>query len=80
MSCSLDELMALAESEMESHLISDYCPNGLQVEGRQQVRKIVGGVTASQALIDSAIAKNADVILVHHGFFLVKVRHLRLQG
>ena len=69
MSCSLDKLVALAESEMASRLISDYCPNGLQVEGCGQVLKVVGGVTASQALIDAAIQKNADVILVHHGFF-----------
>lgn len=48
---------------------SDYCPNGLQVEGRAEIRKIVTGVTASQALIDKAIAEQADAIFVHHGFF-----------
>lgn len=47
----------------------DYCPNGLQVEGREKIRRIVCGVTASQALIDAAIATNADAILVHHGWF-----------
>lgn len=47
----------------------DYCPNGLQVEGRPQVRRIVSGVTASQALIEAAIAADADAILVHHGYF-----------
>lgn len=47
----------------------DYCPNGLQVEGRPEVRRIVSGVTASQALIDAAIAEQADAILVHHGYF-----------
>jgi dinuclear metal center YbgI/SA1388 family protein len=47
----------------------DYCPNGMQVEGRSEVRRIVAGVTASQALIDIAIAKQADAILVHHGWF-----------
>lgn len=49
--------------------IKDYCPNGLQVEGRKQVQKIVTGVTASKALIDAAIARQADAILVHHGYF-----------
>ena len=49
--------------------IQDFCPNGLQVEGREQVKKIVTGVTASQALIDAAISHNADTILVHHGYF-----------
>lgn len=47
----------------------DYCPNGLQVEGRPQVRRIVSGVTASQALIEAAINADADAILVHHGYF-----------
>ncbi|MFT0531951.1 Nif3-like dinuclear metal center hexameric protein [Castellaniella hirudinis] len=47
----------------------DYCPNGLQVQGRAEIRHIVTGVTASQALIDAAIARQADAILVHHGWF-----------
>ncbi|MCK5666934.1 MAG: Nif3-like dinuclear metal center hexameric protein, partial [Thiotrichaceae bacterium] len=45
------------------------CPNGLQVEGKEFVSKIISGVTASQALIDQAIELRADLILVHHGFF-----------
>lgn len=49
--------------------IKDYCPNGLQVEGNKAIKKIVTGVTASQALIDKAIELNADAILVHHGYF-----------
>jgi len=48
---------------------SDYGPNGLQVEGKAEVRKLVSGVTASLALIDAAIAHGADAILVHHGLF-----------
>ncbi len=47
----------------------DYAPNGLQVEGKATVSKLVTGVTASQALIDAAIAESADMLLVHHGFF-----------
>ncbi|ACA86969.1 Nif3-like dinuclear metal center hexameric protein [Shewanella woodyi] len=47
----------------------DYAPNGLQVEGREQIATIVTGVSACQALIDKAIELNADAILVHHGFF-----------
>lgn len=54
---------------LEIHQFKDYCPNGLQIEGREQVQKIITGVTANQALIDQAIAENADAILVHHGFF-----------
>ncbi len=64
-------------SEMESHLAAllsvdrfkDYGPNGLQVEGRAEVRHIVSGVTASLALIDAAVAAGADALLVHHGLF-----------
>ena len=47
----------------------DYGPNGLQVEGRREIRKIVSGVTASRALIEAAIAAGADAIFVHHGLF-----------
>ena len=54
---------------LEPHAIKDYCPNGLQVEGRERIRKVVTGVTASQALIDAAVAADADAILVHHGYF-----------
>ncbi|PIE45203.1 MAG: Nif3-like dinuclear metal center hexameric protein [Gammaproteobacteria bacterium] len=48
---------------------SDYAPNGLQVEGRREIGKVILGVTASLALIDQAIAENADAIVVHHGYF-----------
>ena len=47
----------------------DYCPNGLQVEGCDEIRRIVTGVTASQALLDAAVDRQADAILVHHGYF-----------
>ncbi len=47
----------------------DYGPNGLQVEGRMQVRKVVSGVTASLAFIEAAITHGADTLLVHHGLF-----------
>ena len=57
-----DELLLAAK-------FSDYAPNGLQVEGRTQIAKLVTGVTASQALIDAAVAARADALLVHHGFF-----------
>jgi len=47
----------------------DYCPNGLQVEGSDQVQRIVTGVTASQAMVDAAVQAKADLLLVHHGYF-----------
>ena len=49
--------------------IKDYAPNGLQIQGSDQITKIVTGVTASQALIDLAIVEKADALLVHHGYF-----------
>lgn len=54
---------------LEIHQFKDYCPNGLQVEGKPEVKKIITGVTACQALIDLAVLDGADAILVHHGFF-----------
>ncbi|MFM2450194.1 MAG: hypothetical protein RIS44_2644 [Pseudomonadota bacterium] len=50
-------------------LFKDYGPNGLQVEGKTEVHKVVSGVTASLALVDAAIAEGADALLVHHGLF-----------
>ncbi len=47
----------------------DYCPNGLQVEGAERIGRIVSGVTASAALIDAAVEAEADMLLVHHGYF-----------
>ncbi len=47
----------------------DYAPNGLQVEGKTEIRKLVTGVTASQALLDAAVEQGADAVLVHHGYF-----------
>ena len=52
-----------------SERFRDYCPNGLQVEGRAELRRIVCGVTASQALLDEAVRLDADAVLVHHGWF-----------
>jgi dinuclear metal center YbgI/SA1388 family protein len=49
--------------------IKDFCPNGLQVQGNDEIHKIVTGVTATQALIEQAIHEKADALVVHHGFF-----------
>ena len=63
------EFNQLLNDILKPHLIKDFCPNGLQVEGKNEIKKIVTGVTASQALIEAAIEQQADAILVHHGFF-----------
>ncbi|MBK2115001.1 Nif3-like dinuclear metal center hexameric protein [Francisella orientalis] len=47
----------------------DYCPNGLQIQGDRDIKKVVTGVTACQALIDQAVKENTDAIIVHHGYF-----------
>ena len=54
---------------LQPERFTDYGPNGLQVEGKAQIRKIVSGVTASRALIEAAIEAKADAIFVHHGLF-----------
>ncbi|WP_047250059.1 Nif3-like dinuclear metal center hexameric protein [Chromobacterium subtsugae] len=65
----LSEMQSLLDGWLEPWRYKDYAPNGLQVEGRAEVAKVVTGVTASQALIDAAAARGADAILVHHGYF-----------
>ena len=62
-------LQASLDALLQPDRFKDYCPNGLQVEGKQDVQKIVSGVTASLALIESAVAAGADAIFVHHGLF-----------
>jgi len=54
---------------LKPELIKDYCPNGLQIQGKDNIKKVLTGVTASQALIDQAIKEKADAIVVHHGYF-----------
>ncbi|WP_281544158.1 Nif3-like dinuclear metal center hexameric protein [Grimontia sp. SpTr1] len=63
------QLESLLNDFLKPFAIKDYCPNGMQVEGKAEVKKIVTGVTASQALIDAAIEQGADALLVHHGYF-----------
>ena len=64
-----DELIKYLDELLTPGKFRDYCPNGLQVEGRHEVRRVVAGVTASQALLDVAVERGADAVLVHHGYF-----------
>lgn len=64
-----EELVDYLDRLLEPGKFRDYCPNGLQVEGRRQLARVVTGVTASQALLDAAVAVDADTIIVHHGYF-----------
>ncbi|NLP65328.1 Nif3-like dinuclear metal center hexameric protein [Paraburkholderia sacchari] len=63
------ELELYLNNLLESARFKDYCPNGLQVEGRRRVEKIATGVTASLAFLEAALEWGADAVLVHHGYF-----------
>ncbi|HZV97754.1 MAG TPA: Nif3-like dinuclear metal center hexameric protein [Methylophilaceae bacterium] len=65
----IKELIDYTGQILQVERFRDYCPNGLQVEGRAEIRKIVSGVTASMALLEAAHAAQADMVLVHHGYF-----------
>jgi putative NIF3 family GTP cyclohydrolase 1 type 2 len=52
-----------------NQFISNYCPNGLQIQGKSDIKKIISGVSANQDLIDAAIDEKTDALFVHHGFF-----------
>ncbi|MBP0048780.1 Nif3-like dinuclear metal center hexameric protein [Marinobacterium sp. AK62] len=69
MSTTLKELQTYIDQLLEVPRFKDYCPNGLQVEGRPEISRVLTGVTASQALLDEAVQWQADLVLVHHGYF-----------
>ena len=69
MSTTRPELLQAFDALLQPARFKDHGPNGLQVEGRARIDKIVSGVTASRALIEAAIAAQADTIFVHHGLF-----------
>ncbi|HKB54269.1 MAG TPA: Nif3-like dinuclear metal center hexameric protein [Ramlibacter sp.] len=66
---SAQQLLQAFDGLLQPERFTDYAPNGLQVEGRGEVRRLVSGVTASRALIEAAIAAQADAVFVHHGLF-----------
>jgi dinuclear metal center YbgI/SA1388 family protein len=63
----LGDVVHFLDTTLEIKLFRDYGPNGLQIEGRPEVERVVTGVSANQALLDAAVAKAADLIVVHHG-------------
>ena len=69
MGTSRQKMQAALNVLLEPQRFQDFAPNGLQVEGRAQIDIVVSGVTASQALLNAAIALKADAVLVHHGYF-----------
>ena len=82
----IDALNNYLNTLLQPERFSDYCPNGLQVEGKPEISKIVTGVTASMALLEAALQANADAVLVHHGYFwrgealpIVGIKKRRIQ-
>ena len=65
----LQDIIQWCDQTLKSSEFKDYAPNGLQIEGKTEVHKILAAVTASQDAIDAAIRENADLLLVHHGYF-----------
>lgn len=83
----VQELENYINDLLEAEKFQDYAPNGLQIAGRETVQRLVSGVSASQALIDAAIAAEADAILVHHGYFwkgepasIIGIKHRRIKA
>jgi len=65
----LIELIERLDALLDASRVKDYCPNGLQVEGRAEVRRVLCGVTASKPLLDRAVVGGYDAVFVHHGYF-----------
>ena len=83
----LQEITSYTNEYLRINEFADYCPNGLQVEGQNNIEKIASGVTASLAFIEQALAWGAQCLLVHHGYFwknervaIVGMKKRRLQA
>jgi dinuclear metal center YbgI/SA1388 family protein len=66
---TIQDLFLFCQNLLSPEEFSDYCPNGIQVEGKPQVKRICFAVSASLAVIDEALKRGADVLIVHHGIF-----------
>lgn len=76
-----NKIIEYLDKYLEVKKFQDYCANGLQIEGKENVSRIIIGVSLSQRLIYGAIKKKADMIIVHHGIFLNDVPSpLQLNG
>ena len=71
-----DELVQYLDDYLHMHDVEDYGPNGLQVEGKAEVQRVVGLVDCHQPSVDAAVAHNADMMIVHHGIFWGPARRL----
>ncbi len=66
---ALKEITSFCNEYLDAGHFNDYCPNGLQIEAKSEVKHVVSAVTASLAAIEAAAEQNADILLVHHGYF-----------
>ena len=83
----LEDIVTYCNQRLDIDAFDDYCPNGLQVEGRAEVSRVISGVTACQALVEAAAREQGDLLLVHHGYFwrsepqpLVGMKGRRVRG
>ncbi len=83
---NLTDLASYGNRTLDTSRFDDYCPNGLQVAGREPINTLVTGVTASDRFLELAIERRADAVLVHHGYFwkgenaaLVGMKYRRIQ-
>lgn len=64
-----DQIVAACDHQLRASQFKDFTVNGLQIEGRDTIKRVISGVTACQALLDEAVVWQADMVLVHHGYF-----------
>ena len=83
---NIKDITSYIDELLEIGSFKDYAPNGLQVQGKQNLKKIITGVSATQALIEAAIVQEADAVIVHHGWFwdkedprIIGMKHNRLK-
>lgn len=65
----ISDLVSHLNDYLQIALFTDYCPNGLQVEGKPDVKRVATAVSSSEKVIQEAIEKKADLLIVHHGLF-----------
>lgn len=81
MSAKRNDIIEYLDEYLKVKDFKDYCHNGLQIEGKENISKIVSGVTISMKLIEEAVQRKADMIIVHHGFFILDIPSpLELRG
>lgn len=74
------QLVAELDELLDVEGTTDYCPNGLQVEGKSEVMRVVTAVSASRELFEMAVTRGADAIIVHHGILWNASEAARIVG